>query len=94
MSKDYQISPILNHFSYVHLPQYLQDVSAHICDVAIRLDKLLEDNEEKQMGLRKLLEAKDCFVRAQLESMNKAKQAEKLKFRKGPVPGQYKGGTC
>ena len=60
------LSPILNHFSYAHLPQYLQDVSARICDAAIWLDKeLLEDNEEKQVGLRKLLEAKDCFVRAQ-----------------------------
>ena len=88
------MSPILNHFSYAHLPQHLQDVSAHICDVAIRLDKLLEDNEEKQMGLRKLLEAQDCFFRAQLEALSKAKQAEKLKFRKISVSGQYKGGTC
>ena len=77
MSKPHLLSPILNHFSYAHLPKFLQDVSAHLCDVAIRLDRLLEDNDEKQMGLRKLLEAKDCFVRAQIESTSKAKRAAK-----------------
>lgn len=60
-------SPILKHFKYSHLPDVLQGVSAPICVLAQTLDEQLPDNPEKSAGLRKLLEAKDCFVRAQLE---------------------------
>ena len=89
MSKS--LSPILNHFSFTHLTADLQDVSMPICTLAIELDRELEDNEEKQVGLRKLLEAKDCFVRSKLQSMAQAKQAAKAMLR---AAGQYKGGTC
>ena len=34
-----------------------------ICDLATKMDEL-PDCAEKSAGLRKLLEAKDCFVRA------------------------------
>ena len=103
MSKDYQISPILNHFSYTHLSPELQDVSMPVCALAIELDRMLDDTEDKQVGLRKLLEAKDCFVRSKIESDAKAKQKKKQeereRFRDANIaqrvkPGQYKGGTC
>jgi hypothetical protein len=59
-------SPILKYFSYAHLPENLQAVSKPIGDLATAMDLNLPDGPEKSAGLRKLLEAKDCFVRASL----------------------------
>ncbi len=60
-------SPIIKFFSYAHLPESLQAISKPIGDLAEEMDKSLPDGAEKSAGLRKLLEAKDCFVRANLE---------------------------
>ena len=60
------INPIIKYFSYDHLPEHLQAISGPVGDLAIQMDKLLPDGPEKSAGLRKLLEAKDCFVRAKL----------------------------
>jgi hypothetical protein len=57
---------IMRHFDYGHLPERLQPVSRSVCDLAQIMDQLLPDGPEKSAGLRKLLEAKDCFVRAAL----------------------------
>lgn len=65
MSQQHQ-SPIMQYFSYDHLPQHLQAVSAPIGDLAKQIDKALPPSAEKSAGLRKLLEAKDCLVRASL----------------------------
>lgn len=54
----------MEYFSYGHLPPHLQAVSGEICQLAGRLNESLPDSAEKSAGLRKLLEAKDCFVRA------------------------------
>lgn len=61
-------SPIARYFSYEHLPVGgLQEVSRLCAHLARTLDGLLPDGPEKSAGLRKLLEAKDCFVRAALD---------------------------
>jgi len=57
---------IMKYFEYKHLPDRLQKVSAPICALAMKMDSELIDGPEKSEGLRKLLEAKDCFVRASL----------------------------
>ncbi|HEI6729934.1 TPA: hypothetical protein SJ159_003160 [Yersinia enterocolitica] len=59
-------SPIIKYFAYAHLPPVLQEVSKPIGDLAIAMDEQLPDSAEKAAGLRKLLEAKDCLVRAKL----------------------------
>ena len=59
-------APIMQYFAYVHLPAELQKVSKPIGDIADEFDALLPDGPEKSAGLRKLLEAKDCLVRAAL----------------------------
>ena len=59
-------APILRYFAYEHLPAKLQDVSKPIGDLASQMDRDLPDGAEKSTGLRKLLEAKDAFVRAAL----------------------------
>jgi hypothetical protein len=56
---------ILRFFDYSHLPPQLQAVSKPIHDLAHQAAKTL-DGPELTAGLRKLLEAKDCLVRAAL----------------------------
>ena len=55
-------------FSYDHLPplSMARLVSADCCALADGLIDALPDGPELTAGLRKLLEAKDCFVRAAL----------------------------
>jgi len=60
-------APIMKYFAYLHLPVKLQDVSKPIAEIATAMDSTLPDGPEKSAGLRKLLEAKDCFVRARLD---------------------------
>jgi hypothetical protein len=59
-------APILKYFAYEHLPVHLQEISKPIGEMAVAFDVTLPDGPEKSAGLRKLLEAKDCFVRAKL----------------------------
>jgi hypothetical protein len=58
--------PTLQFFAYEHLPSFLQEVSKHFSDLAHRMTDTLPMNAELSAGLRKLLEAKDCAVRAVL----------------------------
>ena len=57
----------MKFFDYEHLPEKLQQTSKPLCDLARSMNETLPDCAEKSAGLRKLLEAKDCFVRARLE---------------------------
>jgi len=57
---------IMKYFACPHLPEDLQRVARPIGEMAVALDVTLPDGPEKSAGLRKLLEAKDCFVRAKL----------------------------
>lgn len=57
----------IKYFSYAHLPAHLQEVSSPVGDLAAMMESLLPEGPEKSAGMRKLLEAKDCFVRASLE---------------------------
>ena len=56
-------------FAYSHLPSgILRDTSAHLNALACTMVRTLPDGQELTAGLRKLLEAKDCFVRAALDA--------------------------
>ncbi|MFD6587254.1 hypothetical protein ACFWED_10275 [Streptomyces anulatus] len=59
---------LLRYFEYGHLPAHLQAVSKPCGDLAQELVAVLPDGPELSAGLRKLLEAKDCFVRAALDT--------------------------
>lgn len=61
-----QVNPIMKFFDYEHLPEQLQAVSKPIGDLARLMEDMMPDSAEKSAGLRKLLEAKDCMVRAAL----------------------------
>lgn len=72
--------PLLQFFAYQHLPAHLQAVSKPFCDLAhaivkgdnvpesgtVTIGSPLPRNPERTVALRKLLEAKDCAVRAVL----------------------------
>jgi len=57
---------ILQYFANNHLPEDLRRISEAIRGVAFYMAGTLPPNPERREGLRRLLEAKDCFVRAQL----------------------------
>jgi ATP-dependent Clp protease ATP-binding subunit ClpA len=58
--------PLLQFFAYEHLQEHLQEHSKPFADLARQLFETLPRNPERTMALRKLLEAKDCAVRAKL----------------------------
>ena len=70
MDSQNQIHPateaVLRYFEYSHLPIHLQEVSEPFYSLARKMATTLPQNPEVTVGLRKLLEAKDCFVRAAL----------------------------
>ena len=55
---------ILQYFEFKHLPKDLQIVSQPFHKLAHDMAERLPSNPEREMFLRKLLEAKDCAVRS------------------------------
>lgn len=68
MTQHFETHILLTYFEYDHLPEGpLRNTSKMCHDLAHEMVDKLIDNYELRMGLRKLLEAKDCFVRQALE---------------------------
>lgn len=62
------VRQVVRYFQYEHLTdKKLRNISK-LCSELVEdiLDAIPRDNPELTVGLRKLLEAKDCFVRAAL----------------------------
>lgn len=59
---------IARHFDYEHLKTPMRGFSQQCYDLAANMIHDLPDGPELTAGLRKLLEAKDCFVRASLDT--------------------------
>lgn len=56
---------MIKYFEYDHLPVHLQVVSKMFYTLATRIEQMhVNDEQEQQVALRKLLEAKDAAVRA------------------------------
>lgn len=72
----HKANPIMQYFEYAHLPAHLKGTSQVIANVAKLLYEQLPDGPEKSSGLRKLLEAKDCFVRSALNAPNAVQAGE------------------
>lgn len=62
---------MLQWFEFDYLPTGLQWVVLPIRALAHEMARDLEPSAELTTGLRKLLEAKDCFVRAKIEGNRK-----------------------
>jgi hypothetical protein len=63
-----EITELLGYFQYAHLPPGLQAVSAPFSQLAAEIAERAPLSHETAASLRKLLEAKDCAVRAALSA--------------------------
>jgi hypothetical protein len=71
------IASLLRFFQYEHLPVALQEVSRPLFETArAMVEQLPGGGAEVTAGLRKLLEAKDCFVRAALPRLPDQPEAD------------------
>jgi len=65
-------------FTWGHLPEgFPRDLSAGVANLADFAINVLPDTPELTHGLRRLLEAKDCFVRAAIAAAEDASSAGK-----------------
>lgn len=63
---------LLGYFAFEHLPAgVMRDTSARCAELADTVVAKLPDGPELTAGLRKLIEAKDCFVRTALDTTRK-----------------------
>jgi len=62
------VGMVLRFFEYDHLPEHLQPISKACSELAQQMADRLPDDPELVVGLRKLLEAKDAFVRTEMAS--------------------------
>lgn len=58
---------IMRYFEYEHLQEPLRSVSKAFAGLAQVVVNEIPDGDERDAGLRKLLEAKDCIVRQALD---------------------------
>lgn len=61
---------LLSYFQYTHLPEDLRTVSKFYAELAHEVFHRLPESAETTVALRKLLESKDCAVRAALALRN------------------------
>ena len=74
---------LLRYFEYQHLPtSKLRHVSKQFSELAHAMLRQISEGPEAMVGLRKLLEAKDCFVRAALPEQQLGDAWEKAQKRR------------
>ncbi|WP_052062103.1 phage major capsid protein [Rhodococcoides fascians] len=81
---------LLDLFEHAHLPAHLQAVSAPLSVLAYQMANTVGSGAELTTGLRKLLEAKDCFVRqavidARSIETRSAPVLDEVEIRSAPV---------
>lgn len=62
---------LMRWFDFEHLPPKVKPVPEACADFMHTMLDLLDDGPELSAGLRHLLEAKDCFTRAQVDALSK-----------------------
>ncbi len=66
--EEIQTDPILRYLEpNPNLPENLANISSDFAGLAVGYLSFIPRSAERTMGFRKLLEAKDCFVRAALD---------------------------
>lgn len=66
MARHSSVEALMKHFTYAHLPARLQEVSRPFCELADSVADRAPNDPETTACLRKIMEAKDCAVRAAL----------------------------
>lgn len=73
MARHPSVEEKIQYFKYDHLPLDLQDASRICHDAMVELiNSISTDSPQLSLGLQKLLEAKDCFVRAKMVDLDGA----------------------
>lgn len=62
----------LEFFAHNHLPEPLFSIARQLHSTAHEMANQIESSPQLALGLQKLMEAKDCFVRAKVAELNKA----------------------
>lgn len=71
MARHRSVEEKLPLFNYDHLPLDIQESSKIVHDAMIQIiNEIPSDNSQLTIGLQKLLEAKDCFVRAKMMDLD------------------------
>lgn len=65
-ARAYASEPLMQFFQFGHLPMHLREVSAPFAMLAKDIVIGLPPNQQRDIALQKLLEAKDAAVRARL----------------------------
>jgi len=73
VSRHSSVESVNRFFEYDHLPEPLKTISKLSAEYKDKILDHLDDDPELTVGLRKLLEAKDCFVRAMVAQENRRK---------------------
>ena len=60
------VRQVAGWFTYQHLTGHARETSKAVCELAVGMLLTIPDSPELTAGLRKLLEAKDCLVRASI----------------------------
>ena len=60
------VEHVMQYFTFDHLPDELKPIAGECAGLAHSMVALCPENPELTVGLRKLLEAKDAFVRAKV----------------------------
>jgi len=93
MSQD----PVAPFFKYDHLPPALAAISKPFCDLAETISTLVPMHQQRNVALQKLIEAKDCAVRAYLGAEDTktfmAKKDEWLKLMRPDAGATGSSGT-
>lgn len=62
------MTTLIKYFGYEHLAHTrTREIAQLISILANRLEEEIPESAEKTVGMRKLLESKDCFVRSVLD---------------------------
>lgn len=69
-SRHPSVTAITQYFKSDHLPDHLVEIAGPCEELVEYMLENLPDSPEMTVGLRKLLEAKDCFVRARVSAVN------------------------
>lgn len=81
--------PILGYFGYAHLPFPLQEISSAFCSLAAFMVEAIPRSAERSAGLRKLLEAKDCAVRANVGNAREETFFDRLVAERKQLDDRY-----
>lgn len=79
----------LRHFANPFLPEDLRRIGEAVRGLAYHMASTLPSNAERRAGLRKLLEARDCFVRAQATGADPTVVVAKTTFDRLEAAAQW-----